>query len=331
MDNHIIQQNKKIVWKYWQDINNRQSPEIEDLVRNAVGADINWNGPHPFNHLDGVEALIEGFWQPLLQSFPDIKKAPYILLGGRFADHDWISATGNFTGTFIEPWLGIPATGKQVNIRFGEFCKMGAGKIIEIYIIFDILDLMRQAGIQILPPSFGIEDLIPGPRTGDGVLLTEQDERTALRSLKLVDDMLNGLMRYDGVSLDSMEMLNYWRPEMHWYGPSGIGTSKNMADYEQNHAAPFLHAFPDRRVGDHKAHLAEGNYVATTGWPSVLATHSGDYLGCPATGKNIGMRVMDWWRCDGDYIVENWVFIDLIDLFLQFEIDLFEKMRNQIS
>jgi hypothetical protein len=30
-------------------------------------------------------------------------------------------------------------------------------------------------------------------------------------------------------------------------------------------------------------------------------------------------------------LVENWVFVDLIDVFLQFGIDLFEKMRNQIS
>jgi len=29
--------------------------------------------------------------------------------------------------------------------------------------------------------------------------------------------------------------------------------------------------------------------------------------------------------------MENWVFVDLVDVFRQFGIDLFERMRNQIN
>ena len=31
----------------------------------------------------------------------------------------------------------------------------------------------------------------------------------------------------------------------------------------------------------------------------------------PATGKKVAMRVADWWRREGDRLVQNWVFIDL--------------------
>ena len=43
------------------------------------------------------------------------------------------------------------------------------------------------------------------------------------------------------------------------------------------------------------------------------------------------MRMMDWWRREGDLLVENWVFIDIIDVFLQFGVDIFEKLRRQIQ
>jgi hypothetical protein len=37
------------------------------------------------------------------------------------------------------------------------------------------------------------------------------------------------------------------------------------------------------------------------------------------------MRVMDLWRRDGDWLVENWVHIDIIDLFAQLGIDVLAR------
>jgi predicted ester cyclase len=70
-------------------------------------------------------------------------------------------------------------------------------------------------------------------------------------------------------------------------------------------------------------------YVASTGWPSLRCTHTGEYLGVPATGNKIGMRVMDWWRREGDLLVENWVFIDMVDVFLQMGVDIFAQAQRQ--
>ena len=38
------------------------------------------------------------------------------------------------------------------------------------------------------------------------------------------------------------------------------------------------------------------------------------------------MRVMDFWRREGTMLRENWVFIDMPHLFLQFGDDLFARM-----
>ena len=35
------------------------------------------------------------------------------------------------------------------------------------------------------------------------------------------------------------------------------------------------------------------------------------------------MRVCDWWRREGDLLVENWVFVDVLDVLLQMGYDLF--------
>ena len=77
------------------------------------------------------------------------------------------------------------------------------------------------------------------------------------------------------------------------------------------------------------ARPADGNYVASTGWPSVDATHTGyGWLGQQATNRKVGMRVMDFWRRDGDRFRENWVLIDIPDLLLQMGFDLFAQIKK---
>ena len=73
--------------------------------------------------------------------------------------------------------------------------------------------------------------------------------------------------------------------------------------------------------------IAEGAFVASTGWPSVQATHAGDYLGVAAAHRRIGMRVMDHWRRDGAWLAENWVLIDLPHLMLQMGVDLLAPLQ----
>jgi predicted ester cyclase len=140
--------------------------------------------------------------------------------------------------------------------------------------------------------------------------------------------MIFGLGSYDQSNLESMGMERYWDPhKMVWYGPTGIGTTYGLEGFQKYHQQPFLRAFPDRKGGHHVARLAEGLYAATTGWPSVLATHRGEYLGTPASERRVQMRVMDWWRREGELLTENWVFIDLPHLFLQFGVDLLKPLH----
>ena len=140
--------------------------------------------------------------------------------------------------------------------------------------------------------------------------------------------MIRGLFDFDGVNLSSMGMERFWHPNMMWYGPCGIGSTRTIAGFQTHHQKPFLHAFPDRRGAGHRARFAEGQYVASTGWPSVAATHAGTYLGAQPSHQKIGMRVADWWRCENGLLTENWVLIDLPHLLLQMGVDVFAQLKK---
>ena len=57
--------------------------------------------------------------------------------------------------------------------------------------------------------------------------------------------------------------------------------------------------------------------------------HTGDgWLGLKPTNKSFTMIVMDFWRRDGDKLIENWVMIDMIDVLEQFNIDVFQLLKT---
>ena len=75
--------------------------------------------------------------------------------------------------------------------------------------------------------------------------------------------------------------------------------------------------------------VAEGMYAAGGIWDVPYATHTGEYLGLAPTGIQITIRDFDWWRREENLLVENWIPIDMIDIFRQLGVDLMARMRAQ--
>lgn len=271
--------------------------------------------------------IMQDLLDPLAAAFPAGEERLDILNAGDWNGDRWTASTGHIAGIFAKPLWGIPATGHAAWLRFGRFDRWDNGRIAEIYLLFDLPDLMMQAGLWPGARPLGANRRAPPPATGDGVFMKEAPEDESARSLALVEAMIGGLMRYDRRSLASMRMIDFWTPDFWWYGPAVIGTFCGHADYERGHQGPFLAAFPDRVGGDHKCRIGDGAYVASTGWPSIRATHTGgDWLGLAPTGRGVTMRVMDFWRREGDRLSENWVFIDIPDLLRQLGIDIFARL-----
>lgn len=120
----------------------------------------------------------------------------------------------------------------------------------------------------------------------------------------------------------------FWSEDMVWYGPAGIGTKTSLKDFQDNHQRPFLHAFPDKFAVD-EIRFGSGEWAAATGYQR--ATHLGEYLGIPASGKEVKIRYMDIWRAQDGKLVENWVLIDILGFLEQIGIDVLQLVRDKIA
>lgn len=307
----------------------RSSPE---QVSQHLTDDVQWHVSAPINDLLGKDQLLKSFWQPLVNALPDIERKPFINIESEYQGANWIASTGYFIGTFTNDLLGIPATNRTLYLRYTELVKFSGDKVSQCYIILDFLDAMNQAGVNPLRKSLGHDGLVMPPSTMDGLTRENTSAAEAEKSQQLVIDMLDELGRFDGKSLESMQLQNYWHSDFMWYGPAGIGTTRGIEGFRANHQGPFVFSFPDRSV-DHKATLvADGNYVSTGGWPHMHGTHSvGGWLGLPPSNKELSLRVMDIWRREGDLLKENWVAIDIIDMCMQMGLDVFAMMKQQFQ
>jgi predicted ester cyclase len=333
----LNQDNKQIVLNYWQTTERYEPHNLKDRLCRYLDADMLFHGPDPINQLQGPDDFLSGFWIPLSHSFENLRRQTHVFFGGRssgringLGDGEmWVCGTGFFNGTFARDYLTIPASGKPVNIRWGEFCRMRDGKIVESYCLLDLIDLMQQAGFQVLPASQGADGMWLLPRANDGVMLDERDERTSLYSLEHIRKFIfEGLNNYDQTKLESMGMADFFHPGIKWYGPGGIGACLNFTEFECLHQQPWLKAFPDRAVQDLGALFAEGLYSGASGFAGVKATHKGTYLEVPATGNPLEINGLDYWKREGEVYVENWVFVDMIHLFRQLGVDLFERLHS---
>lgn len=129
-----------------------------------------------------------------------------------------------------------------------------------------------------------------------------------------------------------MEMERFWHPKMSWYGPAGIGTGRGIKGFRNWHQIPFLKGMPDRgRYVDEITYhfFGDRNYAAVTGWPNMIQTISDDgWLGIAPTNQRVEMRSLDFWRIEKGLIRENWVLVDLLDVYNQIGVDVLARMRE---
>jgi len=287
---------------------------------------------HPFGDMPG-DQYYESVLAKLHFSLPDVEKRPWIIMAGT-DDHedDWVGIAGTYIGTFVKPFLDIQPTGHLAHMRFHEYYKIKNEKIIEIQAIWDIPELMMQAGAWPMAPSLGREGLIPGPATCDGLQTGDYQHDVSTKSKTLVIDMLTAMSKHPEEPQEAMEMPRYWHPKMNWYGPAGIGTARGISGFRNWHQMPFLMGMPDR--GSFRDELtyhffADGPYVAVTGWPNMKQTLSDDgWMGIAPSGRMITLRSLDFWRIERGQIRENWVLVDLLDVYRQLGVDVLGRMRT---
>ena len=338
--------------------------DLRSAIEGAYAPDASWRGSHPINELNGLDA-IEGVWRDLRRALPDVERRDLLVVGGTHEGREMVACMGHHVGRWERDWLGMPASGGVLALRYGEVHELQDGRIIRSTCLWDVLDAMRQCGpmargFDPLAPSYGTEMMWLGPLTGDGLVMEAHDPAEGDASLAQTLAMHETLADFgdsgaEASSLSREALLDmpqreHWHPKMMWYGPAGIGTGRGLAGFVDAHQLPFRLAFPNRQGGGqllkegklsesgggHYIRIGEGPYSVTGGWPSVEAMHGrsdsvSDLFGAGPTGRPVAMRVMDFYLHHEGLIRENWVPLDVPHVLLQLGVDVFARMRAQVG
>jgi steroid delta-isomerase-like uncharacterized protein len=99
---------------------------------------------------------LEGVKQWMTNShtmFPDFSMTfDETIIAGNIFVVRW-SITGTNTGPIASPQGEIPATGKKVHFSGVSITKEENGKIVEEWVIYNVLDMMMQLGFTLVPPQ----------------------------------------------------------------------------------------------------------------------------------------------------------------------------------
>jgi steroid delta-isomerase-like uncharacterized protein len=104
----------------------------------------------------GIEPDKEGLRKFLVMfrtAFPDARMEPHEML----ADGDLVSCRATYAGTQQGEFMGVPPTGRQMDVEALDIMRIRAGRFVEHWGVMDAMAMMQQLGA--LPP--------PRPRVAD--------------------------------------------------------------------------------------------------------------------------------------------------------------------
>ena len=286
---------------------------------------------HPFDSGIGDDGAALRFWTTLRDAFAPLQRRQDIFFAGHNDLDDgattWVVSMGHLLGRFDRPIFGVRPTGKATMLRYASFNRVTDGRIHESTTFLDIMNMMAQAGAEVMPPSTAATMVTPGPRTHAGLLFDPQPEADGIKTLKLFQRMINRLLSVDVHTTDTDLSLD-WTEDMIWWGPGGIGAPYTQEGYLKQHCTPFEEGLEWGDFFGHRCELAEGHFGGFYGWPTFDVTSLGGYIGlAPKSNKKVGMRVVDLYRREGDLIAENWNFIDHLHFLDQLGVDLIARQR----
>ena len=154
-----------------------------------------------------------------------------------------------------------------------------------------------------------------GARPEQARLTRDNDLSKTVQTQRTIEGMVDGLNDHviDGIG-------SYFHENFRWMGNAGCGTKQGLKEFQDNWQRPFQAAFSDKVCTD-EARIVQGEWMAAFG--AQLATHSGEFMGIPPTGKRVEIRYMDFWKVKDGKIVDNWVMVDFPHVMRQLGVDPF--------
>lgn len=327
-----LQNEKKIVLDYLNDVDNCKEEDLAKVISNHTSENFHMRCTHPFNEIKGPENVANQLWLPIRDSFKPIQRRLDIFYAGinSLGENQgvWISSMGHLMGVFNKSFFGLQPNYKSSLLRFAEFYKVEDNKITEGAIFLDIFNFMQQLGLSFIPESTGLVCVTPGPMNHKGLKFELSDNGESIKTLDLIHRMRDRLVKGSKMKSFKEELELDWKKDMIWWGPGGIGASYTIDGYTRGHTKPFEEGLEFVKFNGHVLSSAEDDLGGWFGWPNLIMKSKGGYLGLTSPSDiESEMRVVDLYRRDGDKIAENWIFIDHLHFLKLLGIDLLEKNK----
>ena len=133
----MSEENKAIARRFYEGINAGRIEIIDELVaENLVEHE-------EFPGLAGGRDGVRQFFQMIMTAFPDFAMTTDDMV----AEGDRVFIRATMRGTHQGEFMGIPATGNQVEVPTGDFARFEGGKLVEHWGVTDTGKMMQQLGM----------------------------------------------------------------------------------------------------------------------------------------------------------------------------------------
>ncbi|TLF44776.1 ester cyclase [Halomonas urmiana] len=116
--------------------------DIEGMGR-FFSESFRWMGNAGCGFKQGLKEFQENWQRPFQEAFSD----KVCIDEARLAQGEWCAAFGRQEAVHSGTFMGIPATGKRVVIRYMDFWKVVDGKIVDNWVMVDFPSVMQQLGV----------------------------------------------------------------------------------------------------------------------------------------------------------------------------------------
>ncbi len=108
------QDSKALVLQFYEELEAASADDVGNVLNQYTSSDYRFRGVHPFNEIDGADAVSGTVWKPLFDAFTATQRRQDIFMAGTNNEDgsEWVTSMGKFMGLFDKDWLGIPPTGK---------------------------------------------------------------------------------------------------------------------------------------------------------------------------------------------------------------------------
>jgi steroid delta-isomerase-like uncharacterized protein len=134
--------NKEVVKRFIEISNDASWDRLSDVVASDFRRHSAATAGEPVRSLEEFIALQQGF----MITFPD----QHVRLDQIIAEGDYVAIRATYTGTQSGPIGDFPASGNKVNGPFIAFFRIESGKIAELWVEWDNVDMLTQMGM--FPP-----------------------------------------------------------------------------------------------------------------------------------------------------------------------------------